>query len=120
MLIPKTVNKKPLTLNLLAKLIKTPQKGNPTQIDLYTDFMPCLAEVKYLPIATSYWALITKDIIPKSQNQKLECQKLLIKAPYAFPFVLEALACIAHFLMSVKGQHISLVRLIRDAKNIVA
>ena len=89
-LIPKTVNGKPFTLNLLQELIQNPKEKN------RTCFM-CLP--KYIKkdfgdaqVEKSYWMLMTKEVIPESLNKTYEEQKELVQNQdgYEIPGTLEA------------------------------
>jgi hypothetical protein len=107
-LIPATVNGKAFTLNLLGKLVKkTRGSGHSTQYFLYDD------EVKQslgdkCP-SSSYWVLLTRDVLPGSRNEPYAAQHTLVAAqsshvdqpPYAVPCVLEAAtAILSHYVRS--------------------
>jgi|GEM_PF-6180243 len=91
MLIPKTVNGKSFTLNSLRELIQRPQGGGQaTNYQNYYDVYPeTKKELGGQGIPASYWALITKDVIPNSRNKNYAEQQALIKGPYAVPGALE-------------------------------
>ncbi len=91
-LIPQTVNGKPLSLKSLGELIQNPKQGNKTQ---YRFFYP--GEYKPdTPGEASHWVLMTKDVIPGSRAQSYAKQQELVgKArSYQVPKVLEATASI--------------------------
>ena len=104
-LIPKTVNSKPLTLQTLGELVKNPLKGTSTQ---YRNFYP--GEYKDLPTDSSYWVLMTRDVIPGSRNKSYTGQQKLlngyiekIQLPYEVSPILDATICIfMEFLRSGK------------------
>ena len=56
-LIPSTVNGKPLTVKSLGELVKAPKQGNASKYSYYS-----LGEyqAKDLPVPKSYWVLMTK------------------------------------------------------------
>ena len=86
-LIPKTVNGQPLTLNSLGELIKSPKKGHSTK---YSDYYEITQkEIGGQSVPSSYWALITKDVLPNSRSKTYAEQQALIKGPYAVPGALE-------------------------------
>ncbi len=84
-LVPKTVNGKPLTLKTLGELIEKPLQGTATK---YLSFD--LGEYTDAPAAKSHWALLTRDVIEGSRDKSYSDQKALIKAPYELPTVLDA------------------------------
>ena len=97
-LVPATVNGKPLTLDSLQKLIANPKKGYKTQYWFYS-----VSVKKELgPKSTSsHWVLMTKDVIPGSCNKSYEGQKELIATHakksgwcYELPMALDAAVCI--------------------------
>lgn len=94
-LIPKTVNRKPLTLNSLEKLMKRTQQGSTIQYSYYSEEI----KKKYgnASPASSYWVLLTKDVIPESRSKSYDDQKQLLKTycqraqvAYEVPHLLEA------------------------------
>jgi len=87
-LIPQTVNGRPLTLNTLQELIQSPQGGGQaTKYQYYYDVAQ--KELGDQSVPKSYWALITKDVLPNSRNKTYSEQQALIKGPYAVPGALE-------------------------------
>ena len=87
-LIPQTVNGRPLTLNMLQELIQSPQGGgSATQYGGYNSNVK--NEHGDQSVSKSYWALITKDVLPNSRNKTYAEQQALIKGPYAVPGALE-------------------------------
>ncbi|MBS0649277.1 MAG: hypothetical protein JSS10_08660 [Verrucomicrobia bacterium] len=91
MLIPKTVNGQPLTLNFLEELMTHPKQGRATKYKHYWDKI----KQKYgeAQLQNSYWILLTKDIIPESRDFKryVDLKPLLEKAnvAYEIPRLLE-------------------------------
>jgi len=93
-LIPQTVNGKPLTLRSLEELVQHPRQREATQyayLDLgrYTD----------PPAPPAHWVLMTKDVLPGSRSKSYRDQQTLIhsyrqKALYEVPSVLDATVCI--------------------------
>ena len=95
-LIPKTVNSKPFTLNLLQELIQYPKEKTATAFNFYSRAVK--EELGETSIENSYWVLMTKDVIPGSRN-KIYCeQKQLVKEKgagfYELPSAIEAAASI--------------------------
>ena len=87
-LIPQTVNGRPLTLSTLQELIQHPKGGGSvTQYRNYNDHVR--KEHGDQPVPRSYWALMTKDVLPNSRNKTYGEQQALIKGPYTVPGVLE-------------------------------
>jgi hypothetical protein len=87
-LIPKYVNGKLLTLNTLQELIQSPQKGGyGTKYSYYYDIAE--KEIGSHPVSSSYWALITKDVLLNSRKKTYSEQQSLINSPYVVPNSLE-------------------------------
>ena len=87
-LIPQTVNGRPLTLNTLQELIQSPQGGgHATKYSGYYELAQ--KEIGSQPVSPSYWALMTKDVLPNSRNKNYAEQQALIKGPYVVPGALE-------------------------------
>jgi hypothetical protein len=89
-LIPQIVNETPFTLDSLEELVKNPKEGNPAKYKYY------LKEVQEelgsrVPFE-SYWVLMTRRMVPRSQLRKFEAQKsvLLQYQLYDMPYLLEA------------------------------
>ncbi len=91
-LIPQTVNGKPLTLRSLGDLVKAHDQPYKTQ---YRYFWPeALKEYGDTPAGPSRWMLMTKDVIPGSRGKSpIEQQKLMSKENRE-PKMLEAAVCI--------------------------
>jgi hypothetical protein len=89
-LIPKTVRKKPLTLDRLQRIVKHPKQGTPTTYRNYASDVQ--KEHGSTPVEQSHWVLMTKDVIPDSRGKSYDEQKALLeKEPnYQLPPVLEA------------------------------
>lgn len=76
-LIPQTVDGKPLTLNLLSELIQTPTGKPATSFDYYPP--PVQAELGGVAVTHSYWVLMRKDVIPGSRSKTYDQQKQLVQ-----------------------------------------
>ena len=97
-LIPSHVGGKPLTLDSLGELIKSPQEGYGTKYRGYEYY------AKYVRPAigsqasgSSYWVLMTKDVLPGSRDKRYADQCALVAdhanrtgLPYKVPGDLEA------------------------------
>ncbi len=88
-LVPQTVNGKPLTLKTLGEFIQKPLQGTPTRYEYCS-----LGEHTDPPAPSSHWALLTRDIIEGSRSKSYSNQKALIKAPYEVPTILDATVAI--------------------------
>ncbi|MBS0649281.1 MAG: hypothetical protein JSS10_08680 [Verrucomicrobia bacterium] len=93
-LIPKTVNGKPLTLNSLEEFVKHPKQGQATKYRCYWN--PIKEEYGTRPSLRSYWALMTRDVIPESRDKSYDTQKQLLASysqkahvSYEVPHILE-------------------------------
>lgn len=103
-LMPSTVDGKAFTLDLLEELIRTPRGGgHRTQYFLYDDEMQPSSRDAYA--SSSYWVLMTHDVLPGSRSKPYEVQKDLVAAqafrfdhsPYEIPNVLEAATAILSY-----------------------
>ena len=78
-LIPSHVGGKPLTLDYLGELIKSPKgDGCKTQYrgDRYAKYVrPAIGNQSP---GSSYWVLMTKDVLPESRNKRYEGQRKLV------------------------------------------
>ena len=97
-LIPKTVNKKPFTLNYLGELIQKPKSGYSTKYSIHSDYAKKAVGKKSYP---SHWVLMTRDIIPCSEYRGYaKCCELIANhskktgLPYELPHLLDATASI--------------------------
>jgi hypothetical protein len=107
-LIPSTVDGKAFTLDLLEKLIQNPRgDGHRTQYFLYDDEVQRSSRDSYP--SSSYWILLTHDVLPGSRGEPYEVQQALVAAqasrvryaPYEVPNVLEAAtAILSHYVRS--------------------
>jgi len=95
-LIPKTVNGQLLTLANLKEWIQNPKQGNPTK---FSDWRPGGNE--NLSVASSYWVLMTKDVLEGTRNKSYTDQTKIVSQfaqnagiPYQPPKLLEAAVCI--------------------------
>ena len=81
-LIPSRVGGKPLTLNYLGELIKSPKgDGYETQYSIYPDYVREV--IGNQSPDRSYWVLMTKDVLPGSRNKSYQDQCALV-ADHAF------------------------------------
>jgi len=95
-LIPKTVNGQLLTLANLAQWIQKPKQGNFTK---FATWYPGSNE--NLSVASSYWALMTKDVLEGTLKKSYSDQTKIVSqfaqkaaVPYQPPKLLEAAVCI--------------------------
>ena len=87
-LIPETVGGTPLTLNRLQELIQRPQGGgHPTKYSYYSE--EAQREFGDQSAGSSYWALMTKDVLSKSRSKSYAEQQALLKGAYKVPVALE-------------------------------
>ena len=102
-LIPKSVDGEPLTLNTLKTLIKNPKKGeNATAYS--SESTGVLGELGDEEVKESYWALITKDVIPESRYKTYNDQQKLLKDGDITPKVLEmAIGILTHYVKNEKS-----------------
>ena len=105
-LIPETVNGKPLNLKTLGELVKKPEEGHATQYRYILEEI--INEHGNQATAKSHWVLMTKDVIPGSRNKSYADQQALIaecakkaRAHYEVPNVLDAAICI--FMHSISS-----------------
>lgn len=76
-LIPETVDGKPLTLNTLGKLVKSP-KGGGNAIGYEYIWSDIVNEHGDQPAPKSHWVLMTKDILPGSADKNYSDQKAFV------------------------------------------
>ena len=89
-LIPRTVNGSPFTLNLLGEMIKVPRgEGWRAEYRYRVKNRGCLAKIVDRGIPKHSWFLITKNVLPGSLNKTYYEQIELIRSPYEVPFTLE-------------------------------
>jgi hypothetical protein len=94
-LVPATVNGKPLTLKTLGELVQNPRNGGNKTKYSYLN----LGEYVDQP-AKSHWALLTRTVIEGSRNKLCQDEQPIIaaysqktKMAYAIPTVLDAAVC---------------------------
>jgi hypothetical protein len=107
-LIPSTVSGKAFTLDLLGELIQSPRRGSQrTRYFLYDDEVQRLSGDVYS--SSSYWILLTRDVLPGSRSRPYTAQQALVtaqtshidNAPYEIPHVLEvATAVLSYYVRS--------------------
>ena len=99
-LIPATVGGVPFTLNRLGELITHPNNGgHKTKYSYYNKHVK--AQIGEQSPPRSYWLLMTRDVLPESQNKSYAAQKELVagyasggSVPYELPSVLEVATAI--------------------------
>ena len=99
-LVPATVDGIPFTLDLLGELIKSPQGGGKKTEYRYYD-SAVQEELGAKSPGSSYWVLMTRDILPDSRSNTHDAQEALVAAharrlrlPYEMPHALEAATAI--------------------------
>ena len=106
-LIPAEVDGKSFTLDLLEGLIKSPENGaHRAQYRGYDDDMKKhFGEIPLIP--SSYWVLLTRDVLPESRNKTYAAQKEIVADAsrkgmnYELPKALEAAtAILTHYVPS--------------------
>ena len=107
-LMPSTVDGKAFTLDLLEELAKNPsENGHSTQYFLYDDEVQRSSGDAYP--SSSYWILLTRDVLPGSRSKPYTAQQALVATqtahidhtPYKIPHVLEAAtAILSHYVRS--------------------
>ena len=91
-LIPSKVNGVPLSLNRLCELVKKPKEfGHPSEINISEYLLQSIGDKT---IESSYWALVTIDVIQGSKKQSFSKQCALLKNLYKVPRVLEMSVCL--------------------------
>lgn len=97
-LIPKSVNKEPLTIKSLATLVKVPRQGKATR---YGITMGKLNEITSQTVDRTHWVLMTRDVLPDSHTRTEEYQSALVatlnqkaQVKYEVPKVIQASVCI--------------------------
>jgi NLR family CARD domain-containing protein 3 len=99
-LVPATVDGRPFTLDLLGDLIKSPQgSGSKTEYGYYDSAVQ--KELGTRSPGSSYWVLMTRDVLPGSRSKTYNAQKALVAAhasrlllPYEMPDALSAATAI--------------------------
>jgi hypothetical protein len=100
-LIPETIDKIvdgereiiPLTLENLDKLIKSTEESEGVGYEFIPDLV--IEESEYWPVENSHWVLMTKHILPGSENMSYDNQKQMVEsAGYVVPNILEAATAI--------------------------
>ncbi len=95
---PKRVEKEPLTINSFGRILKEHFPKNPNGYEFIWD--PIAMEHGETGLLKSYWALMTRDVIPGSTMKFYEEQQSLVakldkKTPYEVPNILDAIVCIS-------------------------
>ena len=98
-LIPRTVNGRPLTLTTLEELVKAPREGQATQYRY--KWAAFFEEHGNRTTNESHWVLMTRDVIAGSRNKTYAQQQALLGETarrtgidYEVPTALEAAVCI--------------------------
>jgi hypothetical protein len=99
-LVSATVDGRPFTLNLLGGLIKNPQGGgSKTEYGYYDSAVQ--KKLGTRSPGSSYWVLMTRDVLPDSRSKTYNAQKALVAAhasrldlPYEIPDALSAATAI--------------------------
>jgi hypothetical protein len=99
-LIPAQVDERPFTLNLLRELIKAPKRGgSKTKYKYYGSDIK--TQFGNNAPASSYWVLLTRDVLPESRYKTYAAQEALVSAhasrtrlSYELPKALEAATAI--------------------------
>ena len=106
-LMPKRVSGQALTLNYLGELIKAPQGGgHATEYDFYWN--KAREAIGSQAAGSSYWVLMTKDVLPESRNKSYQEQCALLAdhakrtgLGYKVPGALEAaVVMLLHYVRS--------------------
>ena len=98
-LIPATVNGEKLTLERLGELVKTPKAGHAGHYGVWYPGGNERAKAD-----RSYWALMTKDVVSKTQSASYGKQRKLLKAGYETPKLIEAAVSIFMAYVSEKEE----------------
>ncbi|MFM2428238.1 MAG: hypothetical protein RL012_122 [Bacteroidota bacterium] len=100
-LVPATVDGRPFTLDLLGKLIQNPKGGGRKTEYRNYDGGTVQKELGAKSPGSSYWVLMTRDILPDSRSNTHDAQEALVAAharrlrlPYEMPHALEAATAI--------------------------
>ena len=99
-LVPATVDGRDFTLDLLEELIKSPQGGGKKTEYRYYD-SAVQEELGAKSPGSSYWVLMTRDVLPGSRDKTYDAQKALVAEhvsrldlPYEVPDALSAATAI--------------------------
>ena len=99
-LVPATVNRRLFTLDLLGELIRSPQRGGrKAKFEIYGNEVR--RELGVQSPRSSYWVLMTRDVLPGSRDKTYDAQKALVaehagrlNLPYEMPDSLSAATAI--------------------------
>lgn len=94
-LVPATINGKPLTLDSLGELIQQPQnEGKASKYSFY--WHDAKKQIGQTPAPAAHWVLMTTDILPNSRSKSYEAQVAEVKkySGYEIPRALEAAVAI--------------------------
>jgi tetratricopeptide (TPR) repeat protein len=94
-LIPETVNGRPLDLKTLGELVQKPLQGHATKYSYFN-----LGKYVDRPASKSHWALLTRTVIDGSRNKLLKDEQVVLNSyslktdiPYEAPTILDATVC---------------------------
>ena len=94
-LIPETVNGRPLDLKLMGELVQKPLQGHATKYNYFN-----IGEYVDRPASKSHWALLTRTVIDGSRNKLLKEEQAVLDSyslktgiPYEVPTILDATVC---------------------------
>jgi len=99
-LVPQSVNGKPLTLKSLGELVQHPRQREATKCTYFNlGSYSNLGQYTDPPAPPAHWVLMSKDVLPGSRDKSYLEQQALIhsyrqKAPYEVPSILDATVCI--------------------------
>jgi hypothetical protein len=92
LLIPKTVDRTPLSLSFLEKQVNASHKKFGGLLSIQRSILDQLGNSA---IENSHWILMTKDVLPGSRNKNYAAQKQLVEnAGYEVPTCLDATTAI--------------------------
>ena len=100
LLVPGKVNGIPLSVKMFEELLKAPKKGNTAKYDKNWHVPGIYAEESP---ASSYWILVTRDVIPETRGKSYSFQKGFVEEKgYQVPGILEAILAMA--MQNVSGE----------------
>lgn len=98
-LVPKSVEGKPLNLDLIGEMVQVPKQGHKAEYLYYSG--PVKADIGDSSVEKAHWCLMTKDIIPGSTDKDFRDQcsfmddlRHRLDLPYAIPSTTEATLCV--------------------------
>lgn len=98
-LVPKTLDGKPMSLDLTSEIFQEPKEGHPAHYLYYSG--PVKSDIGARGVAETHWCLMTTDIVPDSTDKDYRDQVRFMEAfanrldlPYAIPSTIEAALCV--------------------------